>query len=720
MASRSLGSLTLDLVLKLAGFEQGMDRAARITDKRLKEMGDKAEKVGRAIGTSLKVAAAGAVVAIGAISLAIGDAIQNADELDELSQRLGISTERLSSLGYAAKLSGTDLDGLTNGLTRFSKNLASAADPNSRQGKLFATLGIEIKDAEGNLKSFEELLPQVADRFKTLDNETTETALAMELFGKSGADLLEFLNRGSDGISELEDRFRQLGGEISGETAAAAAQFNDRLDDLKTVANGIATDMAAKLLPALNDALDRLIELANNGKLAENAVSILSTAFSVGVGALELYNEAVDRVGIAFQGLAGTASGLSDLLIGVTTGNIDKVTAGYARMAEAASTANREQEALTAQQRKAAGLFDNVRGGSRTVAARSDSSLQNRLNGFLGSGGGKSSSAKGGKSDEEKELDKINQSYQRLMETAKERIALFGVEGEAAKIAYDIQNGSLKGLEKTKADELIAIYKELDATKDLDEARRAADDAVNREVEAYEKRMEGNEEYIDALKFEVGIMGLSNQEQEKAIALSYLSKDATDDQKQSVIELTEARLKAADQAKALAAVEGELSDAFFDVLTGSKSAKDAIEDFFDNLQKQILRAISDNWAKQIAGLFTGGGQSGASSGGGGWMQQIGSLLGSLWGGGRANGGWTGSRSIHEVNERGFEMATVGGRDYMLTGNQPVKITPHNRLNMGGTQMVTNNLTVAGRIDRRTESQIARQIGMQVRAAGRNN
>src|SRR5690606_26345258 len=138
----------------------------------------------------------------------------------------------------------------------------------SKMGEIFAALGISIRDAvTGELRSAKDVLPEIADRFKALDNQTTETALAMQLFGRSGADLLEFLNRGSDGIAELEDELASLGGVISNDTAAAAAEFKDELDRLKIMGQGLGLQIAQKLLPTLIDTVQKFRQLVKEGDL---------------------------------------------------------------------------------------------------------------------------------------------------------------------------------------------------------------------------------------------------------------------------------------------------------------------------------------------------------------------------------------------------------------------------------------------------------------------
>src|SRR5690606_14017186 len=108
-------------------------------------------------------------------------------------------------------------------------------------------------------------------------------------------------------------------------------------------------------------------------------------------------------------------------------------------------------------------------------------------------------------------------------------------------------------------------------------------------------------------------------------------------------------------------------------------------DFLDDLTAQLNRWAANGIVDQ---LFGKQGTTGQGTAGGGWLSALfgssGSSQGSImdlfsgaWG--FADGGTMAGNSFARVNERGFEMATVGGNDYLLTGNRPVKITPHERL-----------------------------------------
>ena len=135
-------------------------------------------------------------------SPSIKNAIDFADKLNDMNQRLGVSAEALSGWAYAAKQTGTDIDALGVGMKKLAKNMAEALDPKSSQAGLFKALGVDVKDAQGNLRKLEDVLPEIADGFKGIQNETLKLALAQELLGKSGSDLIEFFNQGSGGLDD--------------------------------------------------------------------------------------------------------------------------------------------------------------------------------------------------------------------------------------------------------------------------------------------------------------------------------------------------------------------------------------------------------------------------------------------------------------------------------------------------------------------------------------
>lgn len=708
MATRSLGSLTIDLIAKTGMFEAGMDRAARLADRRSRD-------ISKSISNGLK-GALGSVAAFttglvgGLLSAQAAfegfmNAINNADRLDELSSRLGISTEQLSAWGYAAKLSGSDLESLTGSIQKFSKTVASAADANSRQAELFASLGISVKDAAGNLRDVEDLLPEVADRFKALDNETTETALAMELFGRSGAELLEFLNKGSDGIKDLGDEAKTLGGIIDQGTAASSAKFNDELDKLRVVVNSLFTQLARELLPQLTKLVKELNDSAKKGEAFDVTMKEVASTISAVVGWVKEGSEtgASFRRSLDDMNKAGRSS--LEIFKGIANLDFSRILKGAQSYAEAArsffSNAFGQQANFSdVQSRVLGGRARNARGGSnRPETGTNFSSLEESVNAFLSGSGGK-----GGGGAKQK-TDQLAESYARLSASLKEQIALFGQTTEVAKLRYDLENGELAKLNPLQKENLLNLAEQIDTQKRLKELQDAADDRLERETEAYERNREANAELIADMRFELELLGMTNQQREEAIALRYLSADATEAEIDAVRELVAEQQHAAKTAEFWDGVQRNLSDSLYDAISGAESLTDAVKGFFEELNRQILRAITDQWAEQIAGAFTQSGNSGQ----GGWMAGIANFFGSLIGGARANGGPVTAGVPYLVGERGPEL---------FVAPQSGSIVPNNKMGMGLTQV--NNFMVQGRIDRRTEDQLASDVGRKSSTALRRN
>lgn len=674
MATRSLGTLTIDLVAKTFGFEQGMDRSARAFDKRVKELERTAKKFGTAIGSALAIGVTAAGAALTKLTV---DAVNYADQLDELSNRLGISTEQLSAWGYAAKLTGSDLESLASTIPRLSKNLAAALDDGSRQAQLFDALGISVTDAAGNLRDVEEVLPEIADRFKQLKNDTTEAALAQELFGKSGAEFLEFLNLGSDGLARMGQEAAQLGAVIDEETAASAADFKDELDRLSTASTGLGTQIAAQLLPVIVDLTEDMREWVKQGDLARNITTLITGAIELGAGAINAYNGAVDRLAVAFELANRAGEGYLEVQRnilslgfgeGTVSGGVDKITEAFENgQRQLDEIAKREGSAAARRAVPGVDEIDFTRGAP---VGPNERGVESRLNRFLS--GDEESKTRSTRAT--KELTEAEKAWQDVMEVN----ALIDEESEEHR------------------------RQQIQDAYELEKAREAAVKQVDDQIADMQKEYE--------------ILGLSNRERAQEIELRYAGADATEEQRKKVAELAGAIY---DESVAMEQRVGVMDDfrdsakGIFEDLKDGVGPVDALSNAFDRLIDKLSDRAFDS---VIDGFFGKQGDAGSGSSGG-WL----STLAEWFVGGKASGGWAMPNSLYEVNERGMEMATVRGRDYLLTGSSPVQITPNNRLGGGGAVVNFNNTYVNPQMaDARSESQRQQREAEQLRIAARNS
>ena len=223
----------------------------------LARLGDESSRVKgllAGLGVSLSVAGFAAM---------IKSAIDAADRLNKLSQKIGISVEALSTLRFAAQLSDVSLESLQKGIKSLSQNITEANTGIGDGAQLFQALGISVKNADGSMKSTEDVLLQVANVFANLEDGAVKTTLAVKLFGKSGMDMIPFLNQGAAGITQLTAEAERLGLKLTTETARSAEAFNDNLTSLKASSSSLSIALARDFLPELTNITNAMREAAN-------------------------------------------------------------------------------------------------------------------------------------------------------------------------------------------------------------------------------------------------------------------------------------------------------------------------------------------------------------------------------------------------------------------------------------------------------------------------
>lgn len=172
-----------------------------------------------------------------------------ADSFDKMSQRVGVSTESLSELAYAANLSGTSIERVEESFKGLSQKIVEAVDKGGDAEELFSSIGLSAQDLAASTP--EEQFYKVADAIAEIDDPTRRAAVAMQVFGESGRELLPLLSGGSAGLAEMRDEARSLGATVSTESAAMGAQFNDALARVQTTFQGLKNEFAASLAPIL-------------------------------------------------------------------------------------------------------------------------------------------------------------------------------------------------------------------------------------------------------------------------------------------------------------------------------------------------------------------------------------------------------------------------------------------------------------------------------------
>jgi hypothetical protein len=229
-------------------------------------------KANAAIAGFAKTAAislAGAL-SVGAFVSATKAAINYADSIDEMAEKVGIAAEELSALSYAAKVNGVSTEQLQTGLTMLIRSMGEGAEK-------FDALGVSIYKSNGQLRSANDVLVDVAEKFSAMEEGVGKSQWALELFGRSGLNLIPVLNLGSKGLAKATEEARLFGRVVSGETAKSAAKFNDNLVRLQSAFDGLILEAIGPIIPQLAELTEKLLELAKAGSPVRQFISNMAT-----------------------------------------------------------------------------------------------------------------------------------------------------------------------------------------------------------------------------------------------------------------------------------------------------------------------------------------------------------------------------------------------------------------------------------------------------------
>ena len=253
-----------------------------------KEMGAAGESGGNSFGSGFaKVVGgsgkmmAGLVAAGGAAVAAMGTAFVGAsndvaaygDNIDKMSQKMGLTAQAYQEWDAVMQHSGTSMESMKSSM----KTLANAAETGN---KAFETLGITQEEIAK--MSQQELFERTITELQKVEDDTQRTYLAGKLLGKGATELGALLNTSAEDTQAMRDRVKELGGVMSDEAVKAAAAYQDQLQDMQTAFSGLSRNMMAEFLPAVTQVMAGLTEIFSGntdqglGMISEGITNILN------------------------------------------------------------------------------------------------------------------------------------------------------------------------------------------------------------------------------------------------------------------------------------------------------------------------------------------------------------------------------------------------------------------------------------------------------------
>lgn len=299
--------------------QEQAEKMAKNLDNELKKAEKHAERASRNIGAEFKKAgkavgmiAGGAAVA-GAAIIAFGQHIADlANELTDASTKTGIAIETLGGLRLAAAGSGVEFGKLEGGLIKLTGSIAAAAEGSGPASDAFKTLGISATDAEGNLRSSDEVFNEITETLSQVENQTLKNSLAMDIFGaKAGAALMQ--SGALDNMAAFNDLAREFGVNME-EAGNMAGTFQRAMAEVELVLQGVGANllMSATGAEGLNNSIFALSDaIVFFGSIAQDVVNAAR-------GAFEFLSRSVE---ITLTYILGVARSIG----AVFTGEFDKI-----------------------------------------------------------------------------------------------------------------------------------------------------------------------------------------------------------------------------------------------------------------------------------------------------------------------------------------------------------------------------------------------------------
>lgn len=246
------------------------------------------------------------------------------DPLAQLNRETGVAVERIQELGYAASVNGSSADALTGSFREMSKRLGEFVQTGGGPAKeIIDKLGISVKDAEGNVRSADDVFLGLSDTLQTMSR--SEQANVLDKLGIDQS-LIQLVSLSSEEVGKLTDRARSLG-VVTQEQADAAAAFNDSLTTLKYGMSAIQNSVAVGFAPAMTGLIDRFVAFIEvNGELIQGGLTWLGEVLVSVMGFLERMAPIVLGVAAAFT-VAWVATGGFATVLGIVLSPVVLITA---------------------------------------------------------------------------------------------------------------------------------------------------------------------------------------------------------------------------------------------------------------------------------------------------------------------------------------------------------------------------------------------------------
>lgn len=268
-----------------------------------------------------------------------------ADNIITLSMQTGQSTEQLQEFAYASELIDVSVDTLQGSLTKLTNNMQDTMNGTGNAKASFEALGVSVTNADGSMRSANDVFYETIDALGQVKNETERDAMAMDIFGRSAQDLNPLIIQGSKTLKAYADEAHNVGYVLDDEALSALGAVDDAYQRLQKTQEGVKNQLSAEFAPYLEEFYGDVTTMAKDGgkALKDSGIvdafgMLLETVGDILNPMSDLSNNRVPALTKALQPLAKVMALMADaaeLLKGVINFSTGHISEGWGQMTHA-------------------------------------------------------------------------------------------------------------------------------------------------------------------------------------------------------------------------------------------------------------------------------------------------------------------------------------------------------------------------------------------------
>ena len=268
-----------------------------------------------------------------------------ADNIITLSMQTGQSTQQLQEFAYASELIDVSVDTLQGSLTKLTNNMQDTMNGTGNAKASFEALGVSVTNADGSMRSANDVFYETIDALGQVKNETERDAMSMDIFGRSAQDLNPLIIQGSKTLKAYADEAHNMGYVLDDEALSALGAVDDAYQRLQKTQEGVKNQLAVEFAPYLEEFYGDVTTMVKDGGKAIKDSGIvdafgmlLETVGDILNPMSDLSNNRVPALTKALQPLAKVMALMADaaeLLKGVINFGTGHISEGWGQMKHA-------------------------------------------------------------------------------------------------------------------------------------------------------------------------------------------------------------------------------------------------------------------------------------------------------------------------------------------------------------------------------------------------